>query len=100
MTKRWIYNGWTNYETWRVNLEIFDGMDWVDTFGRPDPDLTDPYELSIALKDYADEVVLSGSSGLVNNYASAFLNAVNYYEIANYMVRDYVADNADEGQTA
>ena len=21
------YNGWTNYATWRVNLEIFDGMD-------------------------------------------------------------------------
>ena len=21
------YNGWTNYETWRVNLEIFDGFD-------------------------------------------------------------------------
>ena len=20
------YNGWTNYATWRVNLEIFDGM--------------------------------------------------------------------------
>ena len=22
------YNGWTNYATWRVNLEIFDGMDF------------------------------------------------------------------------
>ena len=21
------YNGWTNYETWRVNLEIFDGYE-------------------------------------------------------------------------
>lgn len=20
------YNGWTNYATWRVNLEMFDGM--------------------------------------------------------------------------
>ena len=20
------YNGWSNYETWRVNLEIFDGL--------------------------------------------------------------------------
>ena len=20
------YNGWTNYATWRVNLEIFDGL--------------------------------------------------------------------------
>ena len=21
------YNGWANYETWRVNLELFDGYD-------------------------------------------------------------------------
>ena len=21
------YNGWTNYATWRVNLEMFDGAD-------------------------------------------------------------------------
>lgn len=21
------YNGWTNYPTWRVNLEMFDGYD-------------------------------------------------------------------------
>jgi hypothetical protein len=24
------YNGWTNYETWRVNLEIFDGISGED----------------------------------------------------------------------
>jgi hypothetical protein len=24
------YNGWTNYATWRVNLEIFDGIDLMD----------------------------------------------------------------------
>ena len=22
------YNGWSNYATWRVNLEIFDGGEW------------------------------------------------------------------------
>ena len=27
------YNGWTNYATWRVNLEVFDGGDWKDHFG-------------------------------------------------------------------
>ena len=24
------YNGWTNYATWRVNLEIIDGHDWYE----------------------------------------------------------------------
>jgi hypothetical protein len=82
------YNGWTNYETWRVNLELFDGVDWVNVFGDPDPDLPNPHELSLELKEYAEEVVLSGSSGLVADYASAFLNEVNYYEIADSMLRN------------
>ena len=24
--KKETYNGWTNYATWRINLEIFDGL--------------------------------------------------------------------------
>jgi hypothetical protein len=26
------YNGWTNYATWRVNLEMFDGANWNDYY--------------------------------------------------------------------
>jgi hypothetical protein len=40
------YNGWTNYATWRVNLEIFDGMEpreWIQ-------EEKDPYDLSQILK--------------------------------------------------
>ena len=32
MTTNTTYNGWTNYATWRVNLEIFDGFDPYDYF--------------------------------------------------------------------
>jgi len=24
------YNGWTNYATWRINLEMFDGYNPID----------------------------------------------------------------------
>ena len=24
------YNGWSNYETWKMNLEFFDGYPWED----------------------------------------------------------------------
>ena len=36
------YNGWTNYATWRVNLEIFDGMSPRDVTNTRD---VEAYEL-------------------------------------------------------
>ncbi len=32
------HNGWTNYATWRVNLEIFDSLDLAEFFDSA-PDL-------------------------------------------------------------
>ena len=79
------YNGWTNYETWRVNLEIFDGMNGKD-FEHCDG----VYDLSLALKGYAEDCVDdSAPEGLARDYASAFLSNVNWYEIAEHMATDY-----------
>ncbi len=47
------YNGWTNYETWRVNLEVFDGFDPSEYYSAFD--LEDAYELGQSLKAYAEE---------------------------------------------
>lgn len=46
------YNGWTNYATWRVNLEIFDGFDPRDYYSNLDP--ADAYGLGKDLKEYAE----------------------------------------------
>jgi hypothetical protein len=79
------YNGWTNYATWRVNLEIFDGMDVYEAFSIIEDD--DASELASALKQYADELLtMNGESGLVVDYARAFLQDVNWHEIAEYML--------------
>jgi hypothetical protein len=79
------YNGWTNYATWRVNLEIFDGMDVYEAFSIIEDD--DTSELASALKQYADELLtMNGESGLVVDYARAFLQDVNWHEIAEYML--------------
>ena len=81
------YNGWTNYATWRVNLEMIDGLELND-FGTE----LDPYDLGQALKDYADEILCQGCGyeGLVLDYARAFLSDVNWAEIARHMIDDYV----------
>lgn len=90
------YNGWTNYETWRVNLEIFDGFEKEEMF-----DLTlDAWDLGQVLQDYAEEVVVTGiqnpnAPSLALDYAMAFLSAVNWYEIAKHMIADYALENQE-----
>lgn len=95
------YNGWTNYATWRINLEIFDGVDAQDFDG---VDVADPniYEISLQLKDYAEEIIFSDCryderrpSNLMEDYARAFLADVDWYEIAQHMVNDYILENQE-----
>lgn len=95
------YNGWTNYETWRVHLEIFDCMSAADFDGADDAD-PDIYEISQQLKDYAEELVFLDCrlderrpSSLMEDYARAFLQNVNWREIAQHMVDDYIAENQE-----
>lgn len=69
------YNGWTNYATWRVALEIFD-------------ETPDAWEEITAddCKDYAEMIVDNGSSeGFALEYALAFLQDVNWQEIADHL---------------
>jgi hypothetical protein len=84
------YNGWTNYETWRVNLEMFDA-DFSS-----DNDL-DAYDLGQNLRDMALETVGGQASGIALDYAEAFLNSVNWYEIASMNIEAYRED-ADEDE--
>jgi len=65
------YNGWTNYATWRVNLEIFDGSE-------------SPWDHHSA-KEFAEEIIYSSTpEGLARDYALAFLFDVNWGEIAEH----------------
>jgi len=87
------YNGWTNYATWRVNLEIFDGLT-LDDFGAADDSA---WLVGKALRDYAEELIESTSSeGLARDYALAFLSDVDWEEIAQHMIDDHVRENAEE----
>jgi len=67
------YNGWTNYATWRVSLEIFD-------------ESSDTWEEITAedCKDYAEMIVGDGADGFALDYALAFLQEVNWQEIADH----------------
>jgi hypothetical protein len=86
------YNGWTNYSTWRVNLELIDGLDPRDMGWHK----LDRYDLASALKDYVDELLESSTpEGIALDYARAFVSDVNWYEIAEGMIEAY-ADETEE----
>jgi hypothetical protein len=88
------YNGWTNYATWRVNLEIFDGLEQSEVF-----DLSLPLEqLRHVLQDYVEGHIFEAGGGNGNiavDYALAFLSDVNWYEIAGHMIEDYTEENQE-----
>lgn len=71
------YNGWTNYPTWRVHLELVDGVEFEST---------DTYQLGREIKtfceDYLDQMA---DDGLVKDFAIAFIDNVNWYEIAEHI---------------
>ena len=80
------YNGWTNYATWRVNLEILGDIQWVEE------------EIEILneemLEEYVENAVfenngITGHLGLMEDYARAFLANVNYREIYESIKLDY-----------
>ena len=70
------YNGWTNYATWRVNLEIFDGL-YSDIDGEK--------ATAEGCKEYAEEVVSEGGEGFALDYAMAFLDDVDWQSIADHL---------------
>lgn len=85
MTTDNTYNGWANYATWRINLELLDGMeldDWPQ----------DVQGLSEALQAYVvDYIDLSCEDGFAKDYALAFISDVNWYEIAGHKLAEVEA---------
>ena len=79
------HNGWTNYATWRVNLEWFDAMT-VHDFSIDES--TDVHDFAEMLKNYVEEQM--EGHDFVTDYALAFLADVNWREIAHHMIEDAI----------
>ena len=75
------YNGWTNYETWKVNLEIFDGVKAKDIWSREkcQPEW---------VQDYVEEIVTEGVTGFALSCVNSVLSKVNWHEIAEHLNED------------
>jgi hypothetical protein len=67
------YNGWSNYATWRINLEILGDIEF---------DHTVTYDY---LEEIVEDVVFTNKTegGLAEDYARAFISQVDFREIAS-----------------
>lgn len=74
------YNGWTNYATWRVNLEMFNNAtdEWFDHCD----------DVPAMLREYAESLMEETANGMALGYAMAFLDDVNWHEIAKHIKAD------------
>ena len=69
------YNGWTNYATWRINLEIIQDTEFKEKVSAD------------TVKDIIEEAIFVNfdtcdTPRLIEDYARAFVSQVNFYEIA------------------
>jgi hypothetical protein len=90
MTER--YNGWANYETWRVNLEMVDGMT-IEDFGydlhEVDADDYSTVEmLGQSIEVWACTIVEDQAKGFALDLAHSFLARVDWDEIAEHLIAD------------
>ena len=88
------YNGWTNYATWRVNLEIIDDIDtdfWTDTIEDQRGSDMLHYNLGQEIREYTEQFLEGDGcdNNLVFDYALAFLSDVNWREIAEHVIDTY-----------
>jgi hypothetical protein len=81
------YNGWTNYATWRINLEWFDGVDdvFIDAYKGDDV-----HDFADNLRSYVEDALDQQSNhDMVLSYALAFIQDVNWHEIAQHLADEH-----------
>ncbi|WP_276834347.1 DUF7249 family protein, partial [Chryseobacterium cucumeris] len=100
MTTNNTYNGWTNYATWRVNLEMFDAWNIKDLCNMSNSEIlnADAYAVGQELQQYAEMVLNEDApaDSFALAYALAFLNDVNWTEIASSMIETYKDEYSEE----
>lgn len=74
------YQGWTNYWTWKYNLEILNEEYWRELI--EEGQFSSIYDLSEAIKDDANELAGQVSPDWAQDWVDAAFSEVNWREIA------------------
>jgi hypothetical protein len=74
------YNGWTNYWTWRLNLELLDPDFWIERI--EEGNYNSVYELAEAIQSFYDELAGDVEPDWAQSFVDAAFSEVNWREIA------------------
>jgi len=84
------YNGWTNYETWYINLWLTNDQSSYNYWSSVTNECTSIHELSEQIKDDIDKNnPLSSESSLYSDLLSSAISSCNFYEIAQSFWQDF-----------
>ena len=82
------YNGWTNYWTWKYNLEILNTEYWRELI--EEGQFSSIYELSQAIKEEAVELAEEARPSWAQDWVNSAFSEVDWYALA-----DQFADGTD-----
>lgn len=88
-----MYNGWSSYETWLVNLWMEDSFADI-----PNEVGLDEYSVATAARELVESVVSlqDAAPSLVDDLLGAALDNVNWKEIAESIIADYPIEDEEE----
>tara|TARA_Y100001938_G_scaffold145574_1_gene222539 strand:+ start:76 stop:384 length:309 start_codon:yes stop_codon:yes gene_type:complete len=100
MEKNNKHNGYTNYATWRVYLEFFSDneqmyCECLEDLKEERVDFEREAKNRICTRletDIENYIISNSNQNLVQDYAFAFLQDVNYYEIAEHIYDNYLIE--------
>lgn len=87
------YNGWTNYETWKLGLEFVNSVNTEDMFEMLGYEMGDAkpeaYEVGERLKAHTmDYLEMGERDPFALEWARVALEQVNYRELAEHLCED------------
>lgn len=89
------YNGWTNYETWLVNVWVGNDEGLYQVMLDLCRDAQNEYEAGKAMREYIDEMLEVPESGLKADLLNAAISACNWEEIAEHYIEDLEDEDED-----
>jgi hypothetical protein len=89
--KQMAYNGWTNHETWLVNLwfgDMFSDM-------AADGEKIDAEFVENSVQDYLEES-MGAQAGLIADFVNSAIGSVNWRELAEHYAEDEESEDDSE----